>query len=70
MLDTAIENDRQAELLAAQLEFQVARFQFSLLAARGNTLVFALILAQDIGIQPNTRASSEAVLGATLNLSV
>ena len=65
-----IENDRQAELLAAQLEFQVARFQFSLLAARGNTLVFALILAQDIGIQPNTRASSEAVLGATLNLSV
>ena len=39
-------------------------------AERGNTLVFALILAQDIGIQPNTRASSEAVLGATLNLSV
>ncbi len=65
-----IENDRQAELLAAQLEFQVARFQFSLLAARGNTLVFSLILAQDHGIQPNTRASSEAVLGATLNVNV
>jgi hypothetical protein len=65
-----IESDREAELLAAQLEFQVARFQFALLAARGNTLVFSLILSQDSGLQPNTRASSEAVLGATLNVNV
>jgi hypothetical protein len=65
-----IQSDRQAELLAAELEFQVAQFQFSLLAARGNTLVFSLVLAQDNGIQPNTQASSEAVLGATLSVNV
>lgn len=65
-----IQSDRQAQLLAAELEFQVARFQFSLLAARGNTLVFSLVLSQDAGIQPNTQASSEAILGATLNINV
>lgn len=65
-----IQNDRQAALLAAELEFQVAQFQFSLLASRGNTLVFSLIMAQDNGIQPNTQASSEAVLGATLSVNV
>jgi len=65
-----IQSDRQAELLAAELEFQVAQFQFSLLASRGNTLVFSLIMSQDNGIQPNTKASSEAVLGATLSVNV
>ena len=65
-----IQSDRQAELLAAELEFQVAQFQFSLLASRGNTLVYSLILSQDSGIQPNTRVSSEAVLGTTLSVNI
>jgi len=65
-----IQSDRQATLLAAELEFQVAQFQFSLLASRGNTLVFSLVLSQDSGIQRSTQASSEAVLGATLSVNV
>lgn len=65
-----IESDRQADLLAAQLEFQVAKFNFALLAARGNTLVHTLVLAQDNRTAPDTKASAEAVLGATINVNV
>jgi hypothetical protein len=65
-----IESDRQADLLAAQLEFQVVKFNFALLAARGNTLVHTLVLAQDNPTAPDTKASAEAVLGATINVNV
>ena len=65
-----IQKDREAALLAAELEFQVAQFEFSLLASRGNTLVHSLVLAQDNPLAANTKASSEALLGATLNVNI
>ena len=39
-----IQSEQEAEILALQLEFEVSRFQFALLAARGNTLVFSLLI--------------------------
>ena len=68
---TNIQEDAEAELLALQLEFQVSRFEFALLAARGNTLIFSLILAQDNGtgdVVGSTKASGEAVVGSTLSV--
>ena len=68
---TNIQEDAEAELLALQLEFQVSQFEFALLAARGNTLIFSLILAQDNGtgdVVGSTKASGEAVVGSTLSV--
>ncbi len=66
-----VRDDQEADLLALQLEFEVAKFGLSLLAARGSTLVFSLIIAQDAGtgdVPASTKRSGEAVLGATLNV--
>ena len=66
-----IQNDEEAEFIALQLEFQVAQFDFALLASRGNTLVFSLILAQDSRsgeVLGSTSNMGKAVVGSTLNV--
>jgi len=68
---TDVQEDAEAELIALQLEFQVSQFQFALLASRGNTLIFSLILAQDSGtgdVVGSTAATGEAVVGSTLSV--
>jgi hypothetical protein len=66
-----LQSEREAEVLSAQLEYTVASFDFTLLAARGNTLIRSLVIAQD-NTQNNpwgdTTASGEFVLGAAVNL--
>ena len=46
-LTETVLNEQQAIITALELESQVAQFNSSLLEARGNTLVFSLILSQD-----------------------
>ncbi len=65
-----LQSEQEAELLALQLEFEVSRFQFALLAARGNILVFSLLLAGDAGEFGGSQATSYAVLGATIDVSI
>lgn len=66
-----LQEESLAEIFALQLEFEVAQFDFALLASRGNTLIFTLILAQDSrggDVTGSTQATGEAVLGSTLNV--
>ena len=66
-----IQGDAEAELIALQLEFQVAQFGFALLASRGNTLILSLVLAQDSrtgDVVGSTTDLGEAVIGSTLNI--
>ena len=68
---TDIQDDAEAELIALQLEFQVAQFGFALLASRGNTLIFSLVLAQDSrtgDLVGSTADLGEAIVGSTLNI--
>lgn len=64
-----IRGDAQAELLAMQLEFQIAAFDFALLASRGNTLIMSIMLSQDEEDFGATNASARAVAGATINVT-
>jgi len=68
-----LRSEKEAELSALQLVFQVAQFNFALLASRGNTLVFSLILAQDSqkgDVVGSTAAIGEALVGSTLSVQV
>jgi len=66
-----LQSDSEAEVLSAELEYTVASFHFTLLAARGNTLIRSLVIAQD-NVQNNpwgdTTASGEFVVGAAVNI--
>ncbi len=65
-----LRSDKEAKLLSAQLEYLVARFDFALLAGRGNSLIKTLVLAQD-NAQPSTFdtvATGEAIAGARVNV--
>ena len=65
-----LQDERQADLLAAQFEFDVARFQFALLASRGNTLVVAMLLSQDFAaftFKTNTQ-TAKAVTGSLVSV--
>lgn len=42
-----IKDERDANLRSVQFEFEVAKFNFSLLAARGNTIIKAMLIAKD-----------------------
>lgn len=42
-----IKDERDANLRSVQFEFEVAKFNFSLLAARGNTIIKAMLIARD-----------------------
>ena len=64
-----VEDEARAELLARQLEYTIAQFDFTLLAARSNTLVQSILISQDAygfgkSVQENTSR-----IGVTLNQS-
>ena len=42
-----VRSDREAKLVSEQLKYAIARFNFTLLAAKGNTLIRSLMNAQD-----------------------
>lgn len=65
-----LQSDSEAKLLSAQLEYLVTKFDFTLLAGRGNTLIKSLILAQDNALPSSydTVATGEAITGARINV--
>lgn len=66
-------SEKQAKFRALQLQFQVAKLGFALLAARGNALVTTMVLSQDsfVGGPGSTfKRTGEALLGTTLSISV
>ncbi|MCD6074210.1 MAG: hypothetical protein K0Q70_1093 [Rhodospirillales bacterium] len=65
-----LRSDKEANLLSAQLEYLVARFDFALLAGRGNTLIKTLVLAQDNAMPTtfDTVATGEAIAGARVDV--
>ena len=66
-------NVKEARLRALELEFRVAKFGFALLSARGNTLIFSLLLSQysiDGGPGTSFNATGEALLGSTLSVEL
>ncbi len=64
-----LQTGAQAELLATQLEFKIAAFDFALLASRGNTLIMSIMLSQDSEDFGATNASARAVSGATISVT-
>ncbi len=64
-----LQSEAQAELLATQLEFEIASFDFALLASRGNTLIMSIMLSQDNEDFGATNASARAVAGATISVT-
>lgn len=66
-----IQDEARATLLAHQLEFVLAQFDFALLAARGNSLVQSILISQDEeDFGANTNAGRVLVtVGATINIS-
>ena len=66
-------SEKEARLRALELEFQVAQFDFTLLSARGNTLIFSLLLSQDSidgGPGSSFNATGEAILGSILTVQL
>ena len=66
-----IQSEAEAKLLATQLEFILALFNFALLAARGNSLVQSILISQDTeDFGTNTNAGRVLVtVGATINIT-
>ena len=66
-----IQSEAEAKLLATQLEFILAQFNFALLAARGNSLVQSILISQDTeDFGTNTNAGRVLVtVGATINIT-
>jgi hypothetical protein len=65
-----LQSDKEANLMSAQLEYLVTKFDFALLAGRGNTLIKTLVLAQDNALPTtfDTVATGEAVAGARVDV--
>jgi hypothetical protein len=66
-----IQDEARAKLLANQLEFILAQFDFALLAARGNSLVQSILISQDDeDFGANTNAGRVLIsVGQTVNIS-
>jgi hypothetical protein len=66
-----IQSEAEAKLLATQLEFILAQFNFALLAARGNSLIQSILISQDTeDFGTNTNAGRVLVtVGATINIT-
>jgi hypothetical protein len=66
-----IQDEARAKLLANQLEFVLAQFDFALLAARGNSLVQSILISQDDeDFGANTNAGRVLIsVGQTVNIS-
>ena len=64
-----VEDEARAELLARQLEYTVAQFDFTLLAARSNTLVQSILISQDAYGYGKSVQENTSRIGVTLNQS-
>jgi hypothetical protein len=64
-----IEDEARAEVLARQLEYTIAQFDFTLLAARSNTLVQSILISQDSSGYGKSTQENTARIGITLNQS-
>ncbi|MBT4937746.1 MAG: hypothetical protein HON14_01340 [Rhodospirillaceae bacterium] len=66
-----IQDEARADLLATQLEFILAQFDFALLAARGNSLVQSILISQDEeDFGTNTNAGRVLIsVGQTVNIT-
>ena len=64
-----IQDEARAELLARQLEYTIARFDFTLLAARSNTLVQSILISQDSSGYGKSTQENASRVGITLNQS-
>ncbi len=64
-----VEDEARAELLARQLEYTIAQFDFTLLSARSNTLVQSILISQDASGYGKSIQENTARVGITLNQS-
>tara|TARA_B100000315_G_scaffold249276_2_gene280253 strand:- start:2117 stop:3337 length:1221 start_codon:yes stop_codon:yes gene_type:complete len=66
-----LQDEARANLLATQLEFILAQFDFALLAARGNSLVQSILISQDEeDFGTNTNAGRVLIsVGQTVNIT-
>ena len=64
-----VEDEARAELLARQLEYTIAQFDFTLLAAQSNTLVQSILISQDASGYGKSTQENAARVGITLNQS-
>ncbi len=66
-----LQDEARADLLATQLEFILAQFDFALLAARGNSLVQSILISQDEeDFGTNTNAGRVLIsVGQTVNIT-
>lgn len=65
-----IEDEREANLRAAELEFAIAQFEFGILAASGNALITSIMLSQDFQastFKQNT-AAGETLVSRLVNV--
>lgn len=59
-----IEDEREANVRSAELEFAIAQFEFGILASSGNALITSIMLSQDFqasSFKQNTAAGEELV---------
>ena len=64
-------SEKEAIVVSLKLASQVAQFDLALLASRGDTIVFSLLLSQDNfnnGFGSSFKAIGDALLGATLSI--
>jgi hypothetical protein len=64
-----INDERQADLTSVQLQYAIAKFDFSILAAHGTSMIQSMLLAQDARGAGDTTAFGNAVTGSLLSVS-
>jgi hypothetical protein len=64
-----VEDEARAELLARQLEYTIAQFDFTLLSARSNTLIQSILISQGSSGYGKSTEENTARIGITLNQS-
>lgn len=62
-----VQDEARAGLLARQLEYTIAQFDFTLLAARSNTLVQSILISQDSSGYGKSTQENASRVGVTLN---
>jgi hypothetical protein len=64
-----IADENEAKLLAVEIQFSIAQFDFALLASRGNLMVQALLLSEDGSTANDTAVFSSAITGALISVT-
>ncbi len=64
-----IQDEARAELLARQLEYTITQFDFTLLAARSNTLIQSILISQNSSGYGKSTQENASRVGITLNQS-